>query len=63
MTEIENVRTLLNRDHGTDFGVTDEQIAAQIDQSKAYVRESGRRWSWTVLAAEAIVRAARGPDE
>jgi hypothetical protein len=61
-TDAVRVRETLLRDYGTDFGASDEQLDHVAKEMQAYVRQSGRRWSWTVLAAERVAKLARGPE-
>lgn len=56
--DLDNVRSDLIRDQGTDFGITDEELRLIAEAAKAKVRESGRRWSWNAIALDEIVRAA-----
>lgn len=37
---------------GTDYGLTDEELTAYAEAARARIH--GRRWSWIILAGEAI---------
>jgi hypothetical protein len=56
----ERLREYLLMAEGTDYGLSDDELQAIAEREIERVRESGRRWSWTVLAADAI-RKAQSP--
>lgn len=59
---VESLREHLLRVHGTDYGASDEVLAAQLDRARAYVERTGYRLSPTVLAADEIRKGYLGPD-
>lgn len=53
------LREFLQQRYGTDFGISDDELAARAEETKA--RIGGLRLSWKVLAAQAIKDAYEVP--
>lgn len=54
--DIDALREHLIIYYGTDWDVTDDALLAAAKEARDRVQRSGRRWSWTVLAGEALKR-------
>lgn len=61
-TDVEKLREHLMIYYGTDWGASDDHLRAVATREQERVRVTGRRWSWTVLAGEALKREAGGAD-
>jgi hypothetical protein len=62
-TDPDELKKYLMRIHGTTFGATDEELHELSIEKKAVVRNTGRRWSWTALAAEQLYKGAQNDGD
>lgn len=49
--------------YGTDWDLSDEHLRAEAERALEKVRQSGRRWSWKVLAGEALRQDREPPSD
>jgi hypothetical protein len=51
-TDAERLREYLLQRDGHDYDLTDEQLAEKAQEAREWI--GGRRWSWTIVAYNAI---------
>lgn len=61
--EVKKLRTHLWQFYGTDYDASDRMLAEVARREQLRVRKTGRRWSWTVFAGEAIRRNYEGATD